>query len=65
LEDGRLEAMRAERYAGWATNMGRSVREAGLEALSKMVLSQDIRPQPRSGRQERLENIVNSVIEGK
>jgi xylose isomerase len=63
LEDGRLEAMRAERYAGWDSDQGRSIRAASLEALSKMALSEDIRPAPKSGRQERLENVVNSVIE--
>ena len=30
--------------------------------LSDMVISEDVRPGPRSGRQERLENLVNAVI---
>ena len=62
IEDGKLEEMRRERYAGWDTEAGKSIRDAGLDELSEMVLSRDIRPEPRSGRQERLENLVNSVI---
>lgn len=64
LEDGRLEAARAERYAGWDGDRGKAVLKAGLDELADMVTSEDIRPEPRSGRQERLENLVNSVIDG-
>jgi len=64
LEDGRLEEMRAERYAGWDGLVGEAVRSGTLESLSEMVLDRDLRPEPVSGRQERLENLVNAVIEG-
>ena len=32
-----------------------------LDAIAELVESKDIRPEPRSGRQERLENLVNRV----
>ncbi|MBT8425778.1 MAG: xylose isomerase [Silicimonas sp.] len=63
LEDGRLETMRSQRYADWDADVGKSIRSGDLESLSEIVLANDIRPEPRSGRQERLENIVNSVID--
>jgi xylose isomerase len=60
LEDGRLERLRAERYAGWEREEG--LLASDLASLSERVLRQDIRPQPRSGRQERLENLVNRYL---
>ena len=63
LEDGRLEESRKARYAGWDTAQGKAIMSAGLSELSELVISDDVRPEPRSGRQERLENLVNSVIE--
>ena len=62
LEDGRLEAMRSERYAGWDAGRGSMIKDATLEKLSELVISEDVRPEPRSGRQERLENLVNAMI---
>ena len=60
LEDGTLEDMRAERYAGW--DKEGAILEAGLDGCFEHVLSNDINPEPRSGRQERLENIVNRYV---
>jgi xylose isomerase len=64
LEDGTLERLRAERYAGWDTEEGRRLlsRETGLEALDALVRERGLDPQPRSGRQERLENLVNRFV---
>lgn len=63
LEDGRLEAMRRERYADWDSEKGRTIRDSSLEDLAEWADSRDLRPEPKSGRQERLENLVNQVIE--
>jgi xylose isomerase len=63
IEDGRLEQMRTERYAGWDTAHGKALMNSDLQAISDEVLSSGLKPEPVSGRQERLENIVNSVIE--
>lgn len=59
LEDGKLEAQRAERYAGWDRS---DVLESDLATLAQRVEAQGIEPEPRSGRQERLENLVNRYL---
>lgn len=56
FEDGRLEAARADRYAGWQGAQG--LLTGGLENAAAQVGD----PQPRSGRQERLENIWNDFV---
>ena len=60
LEDGALEAARADRYAGWETAAAKAMLSGGtLDSISDRVLKDNLDPQPRSGRQERLENLVN------
>jgi xylose isomerase len=65
LEDGRLAQAVKERYAGWRQPLGQEVLAGrlGLEALSQRVLERDLDPRPASGRQERLENLVNRLCE--
>ncbi len=65
LEDGALEDLRAERYAGWDTEFGRGVLagEHTLADLHRLVDESNLDPAPRSGRQEELENLVNRYIE--
>jgi len=62
LEDGRLEAARAERYAGWDSAEGQALLHSDLEQISARVVAEDINPEPKSGRQERLENLVNRFL---
>ena len=63
IEDGELERLRAGRYAGWRGELGKVVYGAGaLEVLASRVIGGDIDPQPVSGRQELLENVVNRHI---
>lgn len=62
LEDGGLEAMRAERYAGWNSAEAQTMLADDLGAVAARVESGAINPQPRSGRQEMLENIVNRFV---
>lgn len=61
LEDGRLQAALDERYGGWDGVFGRQILNGDLsmEDLSKRALSRKLDPEPRSGRQEMLENLVN------
>jgi xylose isomerase len=61
IEDGRLDAFKAERYAGWDGALGRELTGEGasLAAAADLVLARNLAPRPRSGRQERLENLVN------
>jgi xylose isomerase len=62
LEDGTLEAMRAERYAGWDSAGGKALLDSDFAAIATQVTADGINPQPRSGRQEILENIVNRFV---
>jgi len=61
IEDGRLDAFRVERYAGWESGFGRGLMGEGssLAAAADQALERDLAPRPRSGRQEMLENLVN------
>jgi len=64
LEDGGLEDARKARYAGWDEGPGQRMLsgEMGLEELAEYVTGNGIEPEPRSGRQERLENWVNRFV---
>ena len=62
LEDGRLETARTERYAGWDSAEGQALLHSDLEQISAQVVAEDINPEPKSGRQERLENLVNRFL---
>ncbi|MGJ8584409.1 MAG: xylose isomerase [Marinosulfonomonas sp.] len=63
LEDGKLEAARAERYAGWDTAEAKAMLDSGkLDDIAARVEAEGINPQPRSGRQERLENLINRYV---
>lgn len=64
IEDGTLERLREERYAGWSESLGRSILagKAPMEVLATGVFAGDIDPRPVSGGQERLENLVNQQI---
>ena len=63
IEDGALENARPERYAGWDRAEGRQMLEGeSLDDISARVLQEGIDPQPKSGRQERLENLWNRFV---
>ena len=62
LEDGVLEDLRAERYAGWDEDAARAMLSGTLEQAAARVEAEGIEPAPRSGRQERLEAIVNRYV---
>jgi xylose isomerase len=62
FEDGPLEAARKARYAGWDRPGAQAMLEQSLEAIAAAVEETNINPKPRSGRQERLENLWNHYI---
>jgi xylose isomerase len=62
LEDGALEKARADRYAGWQTPAAQAMLAGSLDAAAARVIAEGIEPQPKSGRQERLENLVNRFV---
>jgi xylose isomerase len=62
-ESAELERARAQRYSGWNGELGQRIAAgASLEALAEQVHARQLSPQPRSGRQEHLENIVNRHV---
>ena len=64
IEDGEFDMLMDERYAGW-NQPGAAAMLKGdrtLEQISDWVLAENINPQPRSGRQEYLENLVNRFV---
>ena len=64
IEDGTFDAALDERYAGWKTAEGKAMLSGkrSLEQIAARVEKQNINPQPRSGRQEYLENLVNRFV---
>ncbi|GFE66136.1 xylose isomerase [Litoreibacter roseus] len=60
LEEGVLEKARVARYAGWDDD---DVLDGmDLDDIATRVIEDNINPQPRSGQQERLENLVNRYL---
>ena len=62
MADGSMEAARAARYAGWDTPAIKAMLTSSLDAIASDVLAKNINPHPRSGRQERLENLWNRFV---
>jgi len=63
LEDGGLEGALSERYAGWQTKSSADMLATeSLDDITDRVLKDNINPEPRSGRQEILENYVNRFV---
>lgn len=62
IADGGLERALAERYAGWDTPEAQALLGADLETIAAQVDRSGLDPQPRSGRQEILENLVNRFV---
>ncbi len=62
LEDGALEAARKARYAGWDAPQAREMLTSDLASIEARVRADAINPKPRSGRQERLENLWNRFV---
>jgi xylose isomerase len=61
FEDGHLAKAVADRYAGWDTPQGRAMLngELSLDTIAAQSEAEELNPSPRSGRQERLENLVS------
>lgn len=61
-EDGKLEAARDSRYAGWDSADAKAMLGSDLASIQKRVLDDGINPEPRSGKQEALENLINRYV---
>jgi xylose isomerase len=64
VEDGKLADAIESRYAGWAAPESQAMLngERSLEEIATRVTSENINPNPVSGRQEYLEGILNSYL---
>ena len=64
IEDGRLDKIVADRYAGWKSAEARAMFEGkkSLAEIEKLALEKNIHPQPRSGKQEQVENLLARLI---
>jgi xylose isomerase len=63
INDGKLDEVIRQRYAGWDRDLGqRILKGASLADLQQLVLEQDLEPRARSGRQEALENLVSRYV---
>jgi len=66
LAEGKFEKFITERYASYDSDYGREIerRKIGFKELEKLALKKLGEPVPRSGRQEYLENLLNSYLHG-
>ncbi|MEZ5789797.1 MAG: xylose isomerase [Nitratireductor sp.] len=64
LEDKALSSHVEARYAGWNEQGAKAMLDGqrSLEQIAAWVESEGINPEPRSGKQELLENIVNRYV---
>ncbi|WCE32514.1 xylose isomerase [Vibrio sp. SCSIO 43137] len=64
IQNDELSENIARRYAGWNDELGRKILcgDITLQEVAHYAIENNIAPQKESGRQERLENIVNNVI---
>ena len=66
LAEGKFEQFVAARYASYDTGYGRDLEKGrlGFRDLNKLVLTKLGEPRPRSGKQEYLENLLASYLNG-
>lgn len=64
VEQAKLKDFVSQRYAGWEQGMAKEVLEGkhDVESIGKHVLSNDLEPEPKTGRQEMLQNIINRSL---
>jgi len=64
IEDDALEGPRRVRYAGWEGEAAQAMLAKGatLDGIAADAEARDVNPQPVSGAQEKLENIVNRYL---
>ena len=66
LADGKFESFVADRYSSFDSGFGRDIekRRVGFRELNKLVLGKLGEPKPKSGKQEYLENLLNTYLHG-
>ena len=66
LAEGKFKQFLKNRYSSYDTGFGRDIekRRVGFRDLNRLVLGKLGEPKPRSGKQEYLENLLNSYLHG-
>ncbi|MBS8225705.1 xylose isomerase [Vannielia litorea] len=62
IEEGSLQAALDERYAGWNAPANKAMLTSDLATIAERVAKEEINPEPRSGKQEKLENLVSRFV---
>ncbi len=64
IEEGSLPGFVSDRYAGWTSEEAGKMLSGGysLAEIEEYVRAADVNPEPVSGRQEYLENVVNRFV---
>lgn len=64
IADGRIDAFKAQRYAGWDDELGQMIHRDGtsLSDIADHAISANLDPKHKSGKQERLENLINRFV---
>jgi xylose isomerase len=64
IEEGTYDRFLNERYADWNSPRAKAMLEGEwtLDDIAARVQSENINPQPRSGAQEHLENLINRFV---
>lgn len=64
IEDGTLDQFVDDRYEGWKGDEAQKMLTGGydLSQIEAYVEQADVNPEPKSGRQEYLENVVNRFV---
>jgi len=64
INDKKLSDYVSKRYADWQKDLGNFIHTKGtsLDSIHQKVLNENIEPEPRSGNQEYLENILNKYL---
>ena len=64
IEDGTYDKIVEDRYAGWNDREAKAMLSGkrSLDQIAARVEKQNLNPQPRSGQQEYLENLINRFV---
>ena len=64
INDKKLSDYVSKRYEDWQKDLGNFIHTEGtsLDSIHQKVLNENIEPEPRSGNQEYLENILNKYL---
>ena len=64
INDKTLSNYVSKRYEDWEKDLGKFIHDksTSLDAIHQKVLDDKIEPEPRSGNQEYLENILNKYL---